>query len=229
MSRLTGEAEKLVRAGRAALKPSDADRERVFKALLPQLGGNVGAEGIEGPSTAPAAAASGTIAKVTATLVAVCVAGAGIFVALRTEAPPARPPTAPVTLNAMPEGPVDQVPESALLAAPRAQRSDEKRAPATPRPADSLAEEVAMLSQASAELHAGRPASALHALDEHRRKFPRGELAQERTSARIQALCALGRMNEAQTELARLARMSPDSPHLARARKACGSGTTQKD
>jgi hypothetical protein len=240
LSRLTGEAEKLVRAGRAALKPSDADRERVFEALLPHLGGSgggegvggegVGGEGIEGSSTVPAAAASATLAKVTAALVAVCVAGAGIFVALRTEAPPASPAAiASVTLDEMPRRPVDQVPESAPLAAPPAQPSDEKRVPAAPRPADSLAQEVAMLSQASAELHAGRPAAALNALDEHRRKFPRGELAQERTSARIQALCALGRMSDAQAELARLARMSPSSPHLARARKACGSGTNQKD
>ena len=230
MSRLTGEAERLVRAGRAALKPTNADRDRVLEALLPQLGGNMGAAGIEGPSTGPVAAASGTIAKVTAAVVAVCVAGAGTFVALRTEAPPARPAaTAPVTLDAMPQGPVDQVRESAPLVEPRARPSDEKRATAAPRSADSLAEEVAMLSQASAELHAGRPAAALNALDEHRRRFPRGALAQERTSARIQALCALGRMNDAQGELARLARMSPSSLHLARARKACGSGPTQKD
>ena len=100
--------------------------------------------------------------------------------------------------------------------------------PLRARSADSLAEEVAILSQASAELHAGRPAAALKALEEHRRKFPRGVLAQERTSARIQALCALGRTKEAQSELARLARTSPNSPHVARARKACGSGATRK-
>jgi predicted Zn-dependent protease len=92
-----------------------------------------------------------------------------------------------------------------------------------------LAKEIAMLSQASADLHAGRPAAALTVLDEHQRKFPHGELGQERTSGRIQALCALGRMTEAQAELARLARTSPNSPHLARARKACGSGATQKE
>ena len=227
MSRLTPEAEKLVRAGRAALRPSNADRGRVFQALLAQLGGP-GAEGMNRPSTAPAAA-SGTIAKATAALVAISVAGAGIFVALRSETPPARrAASAPVTLDAMPQGSVDPAPESAPFAAPRAQPSDEKRTPAAARSAGRLAEEVAMLSHASTELHAGRPAAALTGLDEHRRRFPRGLLAQERTSARIQALCALGRMNEAQAELARLARMSPDSPHLARARKACGSGTTQK-
>lgn len=239
MSGLTPEAEKLVRAGRAALRPSDADRERVLQALLPQIGRSPGAEGMNRPSTAPASA-SGAIAKATAALVAIGVAGAGIFVALRSETPPASPAAiATATLNAMAREPVDHVASAAPQAqptapqaqpaAPQAQPSDEKRASAAARSADSLAEEVAMLSQASTELHAGRAATALTMLDEHRRKFPRGILSQERTSAHIQALCALGRMNEAQAELARLARTSPDSPHLARARKACAFGTTKKD
>jgi hypothetical protein len=226
---LTPEAEQLVRAGRAALRPNDADRERIFQALVPQLGGGLGTQGTNAPSNAPAAA-SGTIAKAAVLIAAISIAGAGIFVALRTEAPPPRPAAAaPVPSDAVPQAPVDQLPEVAPFAGQNAQTSDEKRGPAAPRSADSLAEEVAMLSQASTELHAGRPAAALTALDEHRRKFPRGVLAQERTSARIQALCALGRMNEALAELARLTRTSPNSPHLARARKACGSGTTQKD
>jgi hypothetical protein len=86
-----------------------------------------------------------------------------------------------------------------------------------------LAQEVAILSRAGTELHAGRPAAALEVLDEHQRKFPRGVLTQERGAARIQALCALGRMKEARAGLARLARAFPGSPHVARARKACGS------
>jgi hypothetical protein len=153
-----------------------------------------------------------------------------MFVMLRPKTPPASPAAAaPVALDTRPQAPVPQVPESAPVVVTQAQPSDEKRAPSAPRPADNLAEEVALLSQASADLHAGRPAAALAALDEHRRKFPRGALVQERTSARIQALCALGSMTEAQAEIARFTRTSPNSPHLARARKACGSGTTQKD
>jgi hypothetical protein len=226
---LNPKAEELVRAGRSALRPTDADCERVFQALQPRLGSTLEPKGVEGLSTAPPTA-SVTIAKLTAAIVAMSVAGAGIFIMLRTNTLPASPAaTAPVASEATLQGPVDQVPESAPFAVPQAQPSDEKRAPAAPRPADNLAEEVALLSQASADLHAGRPAAALTVLDEHRRKFPHGALVQERASARVQALCALGSMNEAQAEIARLARMSPNSPHLARARKACGSGTTQKD
>jgi TolA-binding protein len=224
---LTPEAAELVRAGREALRPSDADRERVLGALLPRLGGGPGAEGANTPSTAPAAA-GGTIAKAIAALVLISVAGAGLFFALRKEPPPTRPiATAPVASAPVP-APVEPVPERAPSVAPRTEPA-EKRAPVAPSPADSLGREVAILSQASAELHAGRPAAALKALDEHRQKFPRGVLAQERSSARIQALCALGRIEEAQAELARLARTSPKSPHVARARKACGPRLTQKE
>jgi hypothetical protein len=225
---LNPKAEELVQAGRAALRPTEADRERVFQALQPRLGDNPRPD-IERLSTAPAKV-SVAIAKLAAAIVGMSVAGAGLFVMLRPTVRPASP-AAPAALasGAVPQETVDQVREGAPAAVPQGQPSDEKRAPAVPRSLDSLAKEVAILSQASADLHAGRPAAALTVLDEHQRKFPHGGLVQERTSARIQALCALGRMTDAQAELTRLARTSPNSPHLARARKACGSGITQKD
>jgi len=89
------------------------------------------------------------------------------------------------------------------------------------RARDGLAEEVALLSRAETELHAGRPAKALVALAEHQRKFPRGALAEERTAARIQALCALGRNDEANAQLRQLLHISPNSPQEGRARQAC--------
>jgi hypothetical protein len=94
--------------------------------------------------------------------------------------------------------------------------------PVPPRRAhDGLSDEIAILSRAETELHSGRPESALKALDEHERRFPNGVLAEERTAARVQALCALGRTAEADAELARLARISPHSAHEERARQAC--------
>jgi hypothetical protein len=89
------------------------------------------------------------------------------------------------------------------------------------RTRDGLAEEVALLSRAETELRAGRPAKALLALAEHQRKFPRGALAEERTAARIQALCALGLRDEANAQLAQLLHISPSSAHEGRARQAC--------
>jgi Flp pilus assembly protein TadD len=90
-----------------------------------------------------------------------------------------------------------------------------------PRSRDGLAEEVALLSRAETELRAGRPAKALSALSEHQRKFPRGALAEERAAARIQALCALGRTDDANAQLRQLLHLSPNSAHEGRARQAC--------
>jgi len=235
MSRLSPDAEELVQAGREAFRPSDVERERVFQALLPQIGGgagtgSTGTGGMNGPSTIPPAA-TGTLVKVSAMLVALGVAGGGLFLALRTQPQSPSPKTiatAPVTSAVAPSAPAKEVPESAPSLAPQAEPA-EKPAPVAPRTANSLAQEVAILSQASTALRAGQPAAALKALDEHQRKFPRGVLTQERSSARVQALCALGRTTEAQVELARLERASPRSPHVARARKACGLSATEKE
>jgi hypothetical protein len=83
---------------------------------------------------------------------------------------------------------------------------------------DRLAAEVALLSRATRELRAGRPAEALKALDEYRRKFPKGLLSEEQRAARAQTLCALGRFEEANEKLAGLA---PQSPLAVQAKQFC--------
>ena len=65
MSRLSPEAEELVRAGREALRPSDADRDRLFQVLLPRLGGGTSSGEIDVPTPA-SAAAKGIIVKISA-------------------------------------------------------------------------------------------------------------------------------------------------------------------
>jgi len=85
-----------------------------------------------------------------------------------------------------------------------------------------LGEEVAILARATGELHAGHAANALRAVEEHQRRFPNGLLLQERRSARVQALCALGRRSEAQPEIDRLSRVAPQSPSTLTAKRACG-------
>jgi hypothetical protein len=231
MSRLTSDAEKLVQAGRSAFRPTDADRERVLLAVMPKLGVGAGAE--LDVSAHATTAAKATLVKSSAVLVGLGVAGVGLFLALRPEPEPVPAPRAPDVAPKV--VPVSLAPRSepATLseAAPEPAPAD-KRAIVTPRPADSrsdnLAQEVAILSRAGTELHGGRAQAALAVLDEHQRKFPGGVLAQERMAARVQALCTLGRTKEAQAELARLTRLSPNSPHEARARKACGAALTGK-
>ncbi len=246
MSRLSPEAEQLVRAGRAVLKPSDTDRERVLSGLLQRTGNSPDAgAGTTEPSDA-AAATKLTLWKASGALAGLVVAGAGAFFALRSEpaadpAPAAAPPppvevvkaeeaappalaeevvpSAPSTLAAQPEAQGSEA--SSSVTPPRAPSS--RRAPL--RAGDSLAREVALLSRASSELHAARPAAALLALDQHARRFPDGVLAQERAAARARALCELGRTSEAQVELAKLV---AGSPHAARAAQACASASSER-
>jgi hypothetical protein len=224
---MTPDAEELLRVGRESFKPSDADRARVFESLSAQIG-DVGLVG--GLSTT---AAKSAWLPLSATVVGLGLLGGGLYLAFSPQ--PSAPPTMPVVpaVKAAQPAPVDPPVVEPKLDAP----AEEPKLPA-PRTTggnvstgrvDHLAEEVAILSRAGADLHSGRAASALKALDEHQRKFPGGALSQERSAARVQALCAVGRMKEAEAELKRLSRMSPRSPHEARARKACGIGSDGKN
>jgi len=105
-------------------------------------------------------------------------------------APPAEPPPLPVATP----------PAVAPLAPPAASAHP---------PQDRLAAEVALLSRATRDLRASRPAEALKSLDEYRRKFPNGLLSEEQQAARAQALCALGRFDEANAKIAGLVQQSP--------------------
>jgi hypothetical protein len=68
----------------------------------------------------------------------------------------------------------------------------------------------------------GLAEDALKTLGEHERRFAAGALAEERLAARIQALCMLGRSAEARTDLTKLARAYPHSPHVGGAKRFCG-------
>ena len=87
---------------------------------------------------------------------------------------------------------------------------------------DSLPEEVHLLSRAEQQLNLGHAEEALTTLGEHERRFPHGALAEERMAARVQSLCALGRVAEARSDLMRFARAYPRSAHLEHARAFCG-------
>jgi hypothetical protein len=245
MSDLSEGGKALVQAVRRADRPSDADRKRVLAALQARLGDAalLGA----GVSEAPPAAASGArwlrskFVKWGFVGTTVLVAGAALFVPRFEHKSDSAPPKAPkpsvsaasVATSSVvapqppaPDSPAvpsshTQDPGATRLAIPEAgsRPMDAQKVPSRSR--DGLTEEVALLSQAETELHAGRPARALVALTEHQRKFPRGALAEERTAAKIQALCALGRNEEANQQLRQLLHISPKSALEERSRQAC--------
>jgi hypothetical protein len=233
MSELSAAARALIREGQSALKPSAVERARVTSALASRLG--------EGTLVlAPSAAAAAAVAtgrwlgwqKVGGLLVGAGLLGLGAGWELRdsvavTDGTVTQSLTGRELNTVEPITPTVPV-EAIVPVAPETAPPPDAVAPAgkPSAPADRLAEEVSILSKATSELRGGRPAEALRLLTEHQRRFPGGRLVEERRAARIQALCALGNRAAAESELGRLARSSPRSPHLARAQQACGRSKT---
>jgi hypothetical protein len=221
MSNLSPRGSDLVRAGQRAFQATDADRARLASALRARLG-DAALPPDMGSVASTAAAGKAIWPLISAVAVGVVILGGALFVAMRPGTGPANPQetrvvpvaaTTPVPVAAPSAG----QPASPAATAPAA---DPPALPATSigHPQDRLAGEVAILSRATRDLRAGRPAEAIKALDDYRRKFPKGLLSEEHRAARAQALCALGRFDEANAKLAELA---PRSPLAVQAKQFC--------
>jgi len=242
MRELSPALQQLVEAGKRADRPTIADRERVYRAVNVRLGLAMGVAGaaphatvLEDLLTAPTLR---TAAKTTAGLALV---GAGFALVHWLAAGMITYPDAALAISAA----RTVSPSNAVAATEPNQQRDVAKddsetapdqiqiapaavppvAPAAPaaarvavRPRDSLSEEVDILSRAEKELHSGHPEKALSLLNEHERKFKNGSLAEERTAARVQSLCALGRTKEAD---ALFGRLSPQSLHGEPTHQVC--------
>ncbi len=234
MSELSPDAVALIRAGRSAFRPDASDRERVLVALSGALGPGAALDGARQAGGAKLAGMSRFASKgwMVGGLAAVAV-GTGLAAGwqLWSRAPShvqARVP-APVATSPVEASPPAGAWSGVVLGSEQPPRME--RAPSTARAAlrsagrpsaDSLREEVRLLSKAEQEMSQGFAGEALKTLAEHERRFPAGALAEERMAARVQALCASGRTAEAATELTKLASAYPGSPHVQRARRVCG-------
>lgn len=94
---------------------------------------------------------------------------------------------------------------------------------ATPPAGPDLAAEMAVLRRAGSLVRAGDGRPALAALDEHARRFPSGQLIEDREALRVQALCAAGDPAAARSAARAFEAAHPTSPHLGRVRSAAGS------
>jgi hypothetical protein len=83
---------------------------------------------------------------------------------------------------------------------------------------DTLAEELLLIEKARGGLDAN-PTVALASIDEHARRFPRGQLAPEREYLRLRALRRMGRVDEAKTRARAYLTSFPSSPHAAAVRQ----------
>ena len=225
MSTLSPKGQALVRAAQRAYQPTDADRERLLGALRAQLGDAALPADM---STATSAATAGSSAwpLVSVIVVGVGILGGALYYAWPRGAGPDKlqeTKTVPVAATPRVIEPIAAPPaEQPTSATPMMPTPDPPALQATTgfRPKDRLAAEVAILSRATRDLRAGRPAEALKALDEYRRKFPKGLLGEEHRAARAQTLCALGRFAEAN---AKLAELPPKSPLAVRAKQFCNA------
>jgi hypothetical protein len=230
MSTLSPKGQALVLAGQRAYQPTAADRERVLGQLHAQLGDAAL------PANMSTAASAATAASSTWPLVSVVVVGVGLLGGALFYAWPRgagqdkMQETKTVPVAATPQViepaavPSSEQPASSVGTPPAV---EPPALPATTayRPKDRLAAEVAILSRATRDLRAARPAEALKALDEYRRKFPKGLLRDEHRAASAQALCALGRFDEAN---AKLAELPPQSPLAVRARQFCNASWARR-
>jgi len=226
MSELNPEALKLLGSAKSAFRPSELERAQLLAKLDAQFGGAAAS-----PPQAPVATVPrGFSSAVAPYVVGLAVVAGGLLwwsnSSDTTEAAPAAS-AAPLAMVPAEAPPLE---EEAVPAAPEASATEPTLTPPngssalpsrTRRNRDSLAEEVAILARAEKDLHGGRPADALRALDEHDRRFGQGLLSEERLATRAQVLCRLGRHGEAELELAKLARLAPRSPHTERARATC--------
>jgi hypothetical protein len=216
MNGLSPKARALISASRPALRPTPADRERIEAALRSKLGGDAlpGAEGVQLTSRVA------TWKITAAAALGICLLGS---VALRVAQPePAQPTLGPPAPSALPQAPVE--PAAAPVLPPQPTAADPTPTPkqkprARTSAQDQLALEVELLSRATSALHAGDASHALQTLQEHQRKFPNGSLRQERSIAKAQALCSLGRLQEGRAEIELL---PANAPATLRARQRCG-------
>ncbi|MBI5545893.1 MAG: hypothetical protein HY901_18545 [Deltaproteobacteria bacterium] len=84
-----------------------------------------------------------------------------------------------------------------------------------------LADELRLLREAQIAAKEGSPRRTLELLDEHARLYPQGALREERTAARIVALCARGRLAEAAEEAEVFLDENPSSPYASKVRDSC--------
>jgi TolA-binding protein len=133
---------------------------------------------------------------------------------------PAPPAASRATAPAAPPPVVEPAPEPAAAAAPA--RAHRRAAPPT-RTGD-LRAEIALLDAARAAASAGDDARALVLLRRYDGSFPAGTFRPESTALQIEALAHLGQTDRARARGRVFIATHPDSPLVARVRRALGDG-----
>jgi hypothetical protein len=241
MRQLSPTARRLFELARGQDQPDDVARNRVARALSARIATQAGLTAV-GVSVAKSAVGLGMIAAKSTLVVGVTGAlVAASWLGWRAVQPADVPVATPhraamVAQPALAVHEQDQPPsepppsvasgESAALPVRRkTARPSVQPEPSTHPSAavadDGLRAETEALRLAQQALRDQVPAQALRLLDEQDLRFRDGLLQQERTAARILALCQLGRVEEARAQALRFERLWPRSALLGRVRSAC--------
>jgi hypothetical protein len=243
---LPPEIAALLSDERDAAPPSAEARSRVRGRLQATLGAAVlGAAATAGSVATPAAAGTlATTGKLTAVAgkpmalalavkVGIAVCGVGAVGATAYLARHTTPPRVAAPTTSAPIAPTFVAPAAPSVPLPPPAPSVATTPPlplpsapsvAAPAPHRSLREERALLERARAALADDDAAGALAAVERHARRFPDGQLVEERDSLRVRALAAAGDRDEARRRADEFARRYPESLFLPSVR-AAGDGT----
>ena len=140
---------------------------------------------------------------------------------------PREAPVLPASAASKDPEPASAPPRVRSPAPPKTDAKATNRTPDTPI-ADSLADEMRMMSRVRAALAGDRPGEALAALDAHARRYPAGQMAEDRQALRARSLCAAGRSAAAATAARAFLASHPESPHRAAVTAALRSATERK-
>jgi hypothetical protein len=125
--------------------------------------------------------------------------------------------------------PIVDAPSVAELPRPRPRREPVAAAPVVqPEPEPSVDPAEILELRAAQRLLGQDPAEALAQLERHGAVYPRSSLAPQRAVARMNALCQLGRVDEARTVADDFIAAHPSSPLLARVRSVCTDRTNSQ-
>ena len=242
MKELGPDARDLIRQVGETDGPARGTRDRIRRSLVAAIAAGATTAGTTGAAAKTVAAIAASAAGKTAAtagmvqigiwFVAGGLLGAAVVapVALTspTPAPSSRASSVSVERRAPervvhPEARAEPSPlpaEPVVESAPSNSAVPQKTPSAAPAPS-ALGQEVQLLKDAQRELSTGNAARALALLDAHRAQFPRGELRGERMAARVFALCALGRVEEARRDAELFLAFAPDSPLVPRLMGSC--------
>jgi hypothetical protein len=237
--------KRLIEHERADPDPDAAAVARMWNGIEGRLGGGPPPPDVfDGPPSTGGAWQAVVLKVVGGLAVSGAIAGGAWAIAERDESPLPEPavaiatpaketpsPAPPAFVEEDPEPATgedsSETTETSTSTAPSAdvpatsERAIVRRTVNTEPSAETFADEAQLLQRIYAALKRDDPRAALRLVGEHRRRFPAGQLVQERLAVEVEALCRSNQTSRGRSKAAAFEAAYPGSTHLARVRTAC--------